>query len=137
MNNLPQLALIRNLDFKKNYKIIEELSTVSEDHLQAAVCAFLQDEKLLYYAIPNGSKRTKVVRALFKFTGLISGVPDLLVCHKNKKYGGLYLELKHKKNTLSVNQKLFIKELEKNGYKCAVIRSLDNVRQVVFAYLKE
>jgi len=137
MNKTEQLRLIRSMHFQRNYKTIEELSTLSEDHLQAAVCTLLDHEKLLYYAIPNGVSKSKFAQAIFKYTGLISGVPDLLVCKRNKQYGGLYLELKHAQNILSPNQRAFIKKLMENGYQCEIIRSLKQAQKVIFGYVDE
>ena len=135
MNKTQQLALIRNLNFVRSYKLIEDLSTLSEDHLQAAVCSLLDHYKVLYYAVPNGASKSKTMRATFKYTGLISGVPDLMICQMTRNFGGLYLELKHNKNVLSPNQKSFIKQLEDHGYQCEVIRTLQQAKETIFAYL--
>lgn len=136
MNKISQLGLIRSLEYVKNHDSISLLSELSEDHLQAAVCALLDHKELLYFAIPNGSNKSKALRALFKFTGLIPGIPDLMVCISRGRFAGLFIELKHAKNKPSSKQVALIQQLCENGYACYVCWDLAGVEKTLRDYLE-
>ena len=135
MNKLEQLRLIRFLDYKSQRKTVLELSRLSEDHLQAAVCSHLESKMLVYFAVPNGAKKSKTAQALFKYTGLIPGVPDIFVCEPCGPYSGLYIELKHGHNKPSIKQREFMDRLYKRGYYTCVCWTLEEVEKEVLEYL--
>lgn len=78
-----------------------------------------------------------------KAEGVTSGVPDCFIAipivhlgvFKTTTYSGLFIEFKKKPNVLSFNQRVFIKNLTENGYKCEVCYSLDEAMAVVKKYL--
>jgi len=88
------------------------------------------------FAIPNGGKRSKVEAKKFKAEGVRKGIPDLFlsvpagVCH------GLYIETKTPKGSTTKEQKFYLEEFFKKGYRTAVCRSLDEFMDEVNRYLK-
>ena len=136
MNKVQQLGLIRKLNYKKDYKLILELSELSEDHLQAAVCNLLDYIGALYWSSPNGSNKSKMQRALFSYTGLRAGVSDLFIAERRNGESGLFLELKHGKGRLSDSQKIFIKAIKERGYCVEVTNNLREAKRIIVDYLK-
>jgi hypothetical protein len=80
---------------------------------------------------------------MLKAEGVTSGVPDCFIAipiiHfgllKTETYSGLFIEFKKHPNTLSFNQRVFIKNLTENRYKCEVCYSLEEAIDVVKNYL--
>lgn len=97
--------------------------------MHASICA-----PAMFWATPNGGKRSKKTAALLKATGTTPGIPDLFVLN-----GGLLLGLELKappvalkrggvsraKPTLSDDQKAIHLRLLGAGAKVAVCRSID------------
>lgn len=87
----------------------------------------LKYPKELIFAIPNGGQRDIRVAKKLKEEGVVAGVPDMQVVSARNGYHGLFLELKNgKKGRLSDKQSAMIDFLTKKGYKCVIIRTLDD-----------
>jgi len=71
----------------------------------------------------NGVKLTKTQSGIAKGQGMLSGVPDLFLPVPVGKYHGLYIEMKHGKNTLTENQERFLQNAANVGYAVAVCYS--------------
>lgn len=63
-----------------------------------------------------------------------AGIPDLIVCYKGRFIG---LECKVGKNQPTVLQGLTIKQIIRAGGYALVVRSVDEVREVIQAFEKE
>jgi hypothetical protein len=89
--------------------------------------------KMLLFAIPNGGLRNIKTAVTLKREGVVSGVPDLFLSLARGEWHGMYLELKSGSNDLTANQDMFFIMARKQGYKCEVIRTLDQfIREVTF-----
>lgn len=97
----------------------------------------LQHRGRLIYAVPNGSKRNIITATKLKAEGVVKGVPDLCIPVANRFYHGLYIEMKIKPNTPSIEQKDIMFQLHVNGYKCAVCYSIKEFMSVVNEYMKD
>ncbi len=91
----------------------------------------------LLFAVPNGGQRNVIVAAKLKAEGVLAGVSDLLLLVPNKDYHALCIEMKSAKGRQTENQKSWQKEVEKQGYKYAVCRSLDEFMNTINNYLNE
>lgn len=91
-------------------------------------------EKLLF-AIPNGGHRSKRTAAILKREGVTPGVPDLAFCLPKNDFHGLFIEQKIKGNTTSDYQKEMLKLLSEQGYKCEVVFTTDQFKEVIQNYL--
>ena len=89
----------------------------------------------LLFAVPNGGQRNVVVAAKLKAEGVVAGVSDLLLLLPNNDYHALCIEMKSYKGRQTENQKAWQKEVEKQGYKYAVCRSLDEFMNTINNYL--
>ena len=91
----------------------------------------------LLFAVPNGGQRNVIVAAKLKAEGVVAGVSDLLLLVPNRDYHALCIEMKSAKGRQKENQKAWQKEVEKQGYKYAVCRSLDEFTNTINNYLNE
>lgn len=98
-----------------------------EQELQIQVCRFLDvalPEDAVYFAIPNGFKRTKVEAGVAKITGQKAGVSDLCIIHRSRP---IFIELKAPKGRLSEAQAHMQASLMLAGALVQTCRSLEDV----------
>lgn len=113
-----------------------------EHYLQMAVFAWGQGlsskhpELLNLFAIPNGGHRHILTALKLKREGVQAGVPDLFLAVPNKKFHGLFIELKVNKNKLSLSQKNWHERLADAGYSVATCYTLDTAQKTIISYLK-
>lgn len=126
--------------------------TGSEHADQVALIAWAAMQSNVYpalkwiYAVPNGAKlpyrknrngqRFSPEAMRLKREGLRPGVPDLVLPVPVGKHHGLYLELKHGKNTTSDKQDEWLEALEGFGYCAAIAWGFDEARQTIVDYLE-
>lgn len=97
-------------------------------HPKAARCLF---------AIPNGGRRSKIEAAIMQAEGVTPGVSDLFLMIPTDFYHGMFIEMKHGKGRLSVNQSDFLMLADRKKYAVAVCYTLDEFMKAVEGYLKE
>lgn len=114
-----------------------------EDREQAAIFEWaelmenVRPELWLLYAVPNGGYRPPATVAVLKRTGVKSGVPDMVLPVARRGYHGLYIELKRRKGgKVSVNQKMWLLQLEKQGYLTKVCHGADEAIALLESYLE-
>ncbi len=91
----------------------------------------------LMHAIPNGGHRTKVAGAKMKAEGVKPGVPDICLPVPRGEWHGLYIELKTRTGTASDEQRWWLTELQRRGYRVAICRSWMAARDFIMDYLKQ
>lgn len=121
----------------------------SEDEIQASFFEWVDENKErypvldLFYAIPNGSNKSKVLRWVMKLTGLRSGVPDVHLPYPRAYvgvtgtifYAGLWIEFKRPGERPSSNQKVWILKLKNAKHRVEVCTSWHDAANVVIDYL--
>lgn len=112
-----------------------------ESHLQKVCVKWfrLQYKNLsgVFFAVPNGGKRNALEGAIMKGEGVLSGVSDLVLLVANRRYNGLCIEMKTPKGTQSDTQKIFMRNVEEQGYKYAICRSFTDFQNTINEYLSE
>lgn len=93
-------------------------------------------ELKLMHHIPNGGKRDKKTAKNLKIEGVKAGVPDICLPVSRHGYHGLYIELKRKGGKPSVEQKKWIKELEKQGYKAVIKEGWIEAAKEIIDYME-
>jgi hypothetical protein len=88
----------------------------------------------LLFAIPNGGHRHKAVAARMQAEGVKPGVPDLFLPVPRGEYHGLFIELKHGKNTATDYQQAWIEQLEKQGYLAVVCHEAEGAQAMIEEY---
>jgi len=109
-----------------------------EDRLQNAVMTYIQTQYPDVFAIhvPNEGRRTPFERYKFKYLGGVSGVPDILIFHKNDFKAGLALELKVGYNKPTPNQQKCLKTLENANWVAYCVNNFDDAKKIIYQHLK-
>lgn len=110
----------------------------SEDQEQAWFVAWFRKTYPQYriFAIPNGGGRSKAQGMLLKATGVVSGVPDLMIAAPAGRYAGLFVEMKVQKGgRVAPEQKDWIAYLESVGYCAKVCNGFEDARRCVEEYM--
>ena len=97
----------------------------SETAIQQSFIAYLDlcaHRDLVYWAVPNGGKRSKVEAARFKAEGVRAGIPDVHFMFRGQFY---VLEIKAKKGRVSPDQKVMMERLRLAGAIDAVAHGID------------
>ena len=92
--------------------------------------------RLSLFAVPNGTyKATHSQRRQYLDEGLLSGVSDLILLVPSRLWHALLIEMKTQTGRVAGTQRAFGEAAERNGYKYAVCRSLDEFMQTINDYL--
>ena len=110
-----------------------------EDSEQAALfqwAGYIPELKWMH-AIANGGKRNIREAARLKRQGVKSGVSDIFLPLPRGGNCGLYIEMKRSKGRISVskNQKQFMIDMSKAGYKAVICKGFDDAKNVINEYL--
>lgn len=100
------------------------------------LCRFTQCHKYLFH-IPNGGSRNPIEARNLKYQGVKAGVPDLFYPVPNKKYHGLFIEMKFGKNKPTKPQKEWLEYLNSVGYLAVVCYSADEAFKVLNKYFAD
>lgn len=92
-------------------------------------------ELSLLVAIPNGGSRHPKEAANLKKQGVKAGFPDMFLPVVNKKYHGLFIELKYGKNKATDKQEEWIKELNNQGYYAKVCVGFEEAKNTILEYI--
>lgn len=136
MPTLAQLLAMQDegVDIKPRKRSLAE-----EHRLQCAEVRYMRavhpDLSHVFFAVPNGQKRTASQTRWLKDEGLVPGVSDMILLRSNSLHGYLCIENKTPKGKQQPEQILFQRAVEANGGKYVVIRSLDEFTETVEHYL--
>lgn len=96
----------------------------------------LQYRNIVAFAIPNAGKRSRKTGHRMKKEGLRKGVPDIMVAEKCGIYGGLFIEMKRQKGSVTSDEQLeMIAKLRAKGYFCVLARGFDEAVKHLKYYL--
>ena len=88
------------------------------------------------FAIPNGGYRAKATAARMKRTGTRAGVPDIFLPVSNGRENGLFIEMKRRRGgTVSSSQKVRMKMLTAEGYRCVVAKGCQEAIDAIMRYM--
>lgn len=112
---------------------------MSESKLQQSMVKWFgyKYREYLLFAIPNGHKRNAITGAILKREGVVAGVADLFLMKANKKYHGLWIEVKIEKGRQSESQKEFEGKAVREGYKYVICKSIDQFIDEVTTYIND
>ena len=106
-----------------------------EHKLQVAICKWLDwKHEFYYFAIPNGGARHRLVAIKLKMEGAKAGVADMFWMVFNKKWNGLFVEVKIDKGSQQPNQKAFQAIALAHGYYYAIVRSIEDCEELIKRY---
>lgn len=136
-SNIEKLSDSPRKPKKSRALLPEEL----EDVIQADFFQWLKfnsarfPELDLFFAIPNGSNKSKTERWLFQTTGLKSGVPDTHLPVVSRSFYGLWIEFKSKTGKVSDEQKKWIARLQAQNHRVEVCTDWKEAANIVIEYL--
>lgn len=96
---------------------------------------FIPELKLMYH-VPNEGKRSEGTAKVLKAAGLKKGVPDIVLPVARKGFMGLYIEMKFGKNKATLEQREFMRLLEREGHKTVIAYSFEEAREIIRRYLE-
>ena len=100
----------------------------AEAQIQAAIVAWVRRvaPQTQCFSVPNGVYlANKRLAAFLVWTGVLRGVPDIIVLHKKETY---FIEVKTETGALSSDQKDFFNWLERHDRPKLVARSITDVK---------
>ena len=93
------------------------------------------DLALNIFAIGNGGYRRPHEARIMKAEGVTAGVADVQLVYANSQYHGLFIEFKTAKGRQQETQKHFQRAVEAQGYKYAIVRSIDDFIELIKDYV--
>lgn len=105
------------------------MKNTPEHNLQVQVINLLRNYyNLLVFAVPNGGSRNLYEARNLKNEGVMAGVSDLILVLNGVV---IFLELKAGRNKQQETQKLFEKKVKGLGHQYYVVRSVEDVMEVL------
>ena len=80
------------------------------------------------FHVPNGGTRNKIEAMMLKSTGVVAGIPDLILLNRGKCYG---IELKIEKGVVSEKQKKVHEVWNNQGIETFICWNLEEFKEVV------
>lgn len=109
---------------------------LTEQQEQGLLVGWLKMKRIKHYHCPNGGTRYIREAVMLKKQGVSAGVPDICLPIPNKKYHGLYVEMKRKQGgVVSLDQKNWIDYLNSQSYLAVVCKGFEAARSVIEEYL--
>ncbi len=106
----------------------------AEARIQAAIVEWIRlvAPGVLVFAVPNGGLRTKAEAARLRWTGVVAGVPDLVLIAPSGR--ACFLEVKTPRGRPSPEQLTIHEALIALGTPPAIVRSIDDARLAFAAW---
>lgn len=86
------------------------------------------------FAVPNGGARSAREGALFKETGVVAGVSDMILLHNERGY---CFEMKTVVGVQSIKQKEWEAIIKKQNVPYYIVRSLTEFKNLITAIIKQ
>lgn len=110
--------------------------TPTEYSEQVRFVRWLKKHGVLFFSIPNDGNRSPLERLKKQSSGLVAGVPDLMICVPVAPFGGLFIEMKRREGSnLSVAQKTMIAKLKTAGYAVMIAYGALDAMMITRTYL--
>lgn len=87
-----------------------------------------------FFSVPNGGTRNKIEAVSLKASGLVAGVPDMILLHKGNAYG---FELKTETGQLSKDQVKIHKAWAGQGVHTFLVRNVAHGLLIIEGILKD
>lgn len=110
-------------------------SNPTEAHIQSALVKWARSLGLPLISIPNHGKRSAWQGMKEKACGLTPGVSDLFLARPSMSRSGMWIELKSKGRTPTVDQYDWLNRMEHEGYRAVWHDNLDDAISAIKSYL--
>lgn len=119
------------MSFPKSSEHLEQAALFKWIAVHQSIIPELQNA----FSIPNEGKRSWIQAGMFKARGLKKGVPDVFLAWPKSPYSGLFVEMKHGRNTATPDQKDWIERLRRAGYRVEVCYGWERAVDAIKNYL--
>lgn len=102
---------------------------------ELAIRATQVPELFLMFAVPNGGHRSKAAAGKLRAEGVKPGVPDLCLPVPAHGKHGLFLEMKVAGGSVKPEQRDWLMNLHRHGYRVAVVNDFETAWWVLADYL--
>jgi hypothetical protein len=113
--------------------------TPTESRIQSQCVVWFKNtyrqQRDLFYQIKNDGLKKKRTAVLDTGMGLTAGIPDTFLAIPTQTHAGLYVEFKTPEGKLSQEQRRVIPQLEAQGYRVEIVRTLEQFQVLVREYL--
>jgi hypothetical protein len=113
---------------------------MNEHNHQRLIVAWFRDRypalEDLFFAIPNGGKRSAATAARLKAEGVKAGVPDLLLAVPMSGRHGLWIEMKALTGSARKTQREIHAALREQGYSVGVAKGYEEAKALILTYLE-
>lgn len=106
-----------------------------EHGFQVKLVAWMRNQGLPVFSIPNEGNRGRLATHRLKEAGLWPGACDLFLFRPAKGYCGYFIEMKSPGEKPRANQLEFMARVRSEGYKAEWFDDLEKARQSVIDYL--
>jgi hypothetical protein len=113
---------------------------MDEHTIQTLFVAYMRKHfpNLVFFAVPNGSKRDPITAARLKREGVMPGIPDLFIAAPGANGRlGLFIEMKTEKGRPTKAQKTMLNALRSAGYEALVAYGYEHAKKILHSYLQE
>lgn len=109
---------------------------MTEHQIHASILRYLRSvlpHGWIVMHVPNGGSRNPIEGARMKALGVVAGWPDISIYGGGHNHGGsaFFMEVKSAKGRLSNCQHRIIDQLKDMGFPVAVVRSIEDARELV------
>ena len=104
---------------------------------QKNVVAWCRMQGITIIHIPNEGKRSYYAGRELVAAGLAKGFPDLLILEARGGFHGMAIEMKYGKNTLTEEQKYWLRLLKDKGWAVHVSYSYENAVDKITQYMQQ
>lgn len=120
----------------KQKKSVKSLPAPLEQVEQEAVAMYLDTQypNVLYCASAGGLRTSLRSAVKMKKAGYKKGFPDLFIYEPRDGCNGLAIEMKRKEGIVTLEQKIWIGELQARGYQSWICRGFDEAKRVIDDY---
>ena len=105
---------------------------MSEIQLQALCFQFLWNNypatRRLFFHVPNGGNRDAREGAQLKASGVVAGIPDMILIHKGRAFG---FEMKTPTGSISPAQTTVHKSWAEDGTPVYIIRTFEQFKEII------
>jgi len=109
---------------------------MTENEIQKAYTQYVKLKTEMYLHIGNEGARSTITGRNLKLAGLAPGFPDCLILEAKSGFYGLAIELKAEKGILSIEQLIWLNNLNNHNYLAVVCYSLQSAINVTESYFK-
>jgi hypothetical protein len=86
------------------------------------------------FHVPNGGTRNKIEAGQLKASGVVPGIPDLILLNRGKCYG---IEMKTSTGTLSDKQIKVHESWKQQGIEVFVIRTFEEFKELIIKIIEQ